>query len=226
MFGYSRKEALGYSISDLGILKGRAQKNQITSQLAQNSLIEGVEITVKNKSGRETYCLFSAVISEFGSVPYIICSAKNITEYRKIEYTLKSLAILTGAKTTAEFCIEIAGQLSQALGADSVFIHKIDILNKTVNKTYAAVVDGHPADDLECDLGQSVLDKIIAGERFYSTENACDIQKELSISKGGKINTLAACPVKNSSGSVIASISILRTDRFSDPRIAFKIVSV
>ncbi len=87
--GFSREEALGTSMTALGLWADLARARELTKQLFEDSVIKAEEMVLRRKDGTIYPCLISAVITEIDSQPCIVGVTRDITQLKHSEDRLR-----------------------------------------------------------------------------------------------------------------------------------------
>ncbi len=88
--GYTRSEAIGHSIDDLGIWVVPEERNFMLEQLIFNGEFDDFEVQLRMKSGTVKTYLVSAEIIDINGKPHVLSDCKDITERKSMVQSLKA----------------------------------------------------------------------------------------------------------------------------------------
>ncbi|MFP4317008.1 MAG: PAS domain S-box protein, partial [Desulfovibrionales bacterium] len=88
--GYSRKEMLGRTSTELGIISPDARE-KLKQAILSREKTRNLEIKITRKSGETRDTIFSVDYVNLGGTPSFICSGFDITERKRIEENLRTL---------------------------------------------------------------------------------------------------------------------------------------
>jgi len=100
--GYSREELVGHTTLELGLWVDGGQRLAMITALQAEGRLDGMEISIRRRSGQHRLMLFSARILNLGEQPTMLAVAQDITEQRNLErqvlhsQKLESLGVLAG----------------------------------------------------------------------------------------------------------------------------------
>lgn len=109
IFGFNREEAISNSTIRLDLWLNIEDRNSAISTLLDGRFISGKELLFKKKSGEIMIGLYSARLININKEPCIISSIDDITERKKMEFSLQE------SKITAERYLNIADELIMSL---------------------------------------------------------------------------------------------------------------
>jgi len=146
--GYTKEEFLKMSPSDIDSEETKEKLNEIIEQLLEEkeATFQGEHIT---KEGKKIPVELSAHLFEMGGEKRIITAARDITERKKREETIKSLAEITAGAGGQDFFDALTESLCDWFGLDVAFVGKI-----TGKKAFALsmIIEGEKIDDFEYEL--------------------------------------------------------------------------
>lgn len=88
LFEYSREEVIGQRLMDLGIYEDASQREQILTLLQQQGCVRNFEVHCRTRSGQRRTVLAAAELIQIGPEAYILGTAIDITERKRIEEAL------------------------------------------------------------------------------------------------------------------------------------------
>jgi len=160
MFGYSREELLGKSVSNLYV-GGREEFKHVLRLVKENELLQNYETELKHKSERliPVNMSISFVRNSSGDNPILLAVCKDITHQKELERELKEMSFkdsLTGLYNQRYFYDRLAAEIERARRQShplSLLLFDVDKF-KTYNDCH-----GHLAgDNVLQTAGQIVLD--------------------------------------------------------------------
>lgn len=101
-FGYTREEVVGLKVENL--VWDSDVRHQMLDLLLTEGKIENRELCLKNKSGDQVTLLVSVVLIELNGKKYILSSANNVTELRRLENEMARLD-----------CLNVVGQMASGI---------------------------------------------------------------------------------------------------------------
>jgi PAS domain S-box-containing protein len=90
LFGYSKRELLGQSAIKLNLYSNLHERNKIVRQLRELGSIKNYEVSARTKNGTGLKILISAVKNTLNNQDYIIWTAIDISELKKLEILLQN----------------------------------------------------------------------------------------------------------------------------------------
>lgn len=87
--GYSREELIGRTSLEMGVFADPEDRRRLQEALRERRPPRNVEVFFKNKAGEEHPALFSADLIEVGNEQCILSVLTDITEYKRIEDSLR-----------------------------------------------------------------------------------------------------------------------------------------
>ena len=169
VLGYSRKEVIGRTSTELKIIGDPAERNKIVDKIKQNIKVKNLEIEVNKKDGGEIAGLLSADPIYIGKDQYLLTAMIDITERRKAEVALAviterlSLATQAGGVGTWDYDI-----VNNNLVWDDRMFALYGIKKEQFSGAYEAWQSGlHPDDKIR---GGAEIQMAIKGEKEFNTE--------------------------------------------------------
>ncbi|MCC7157013.1 MAG: PAS domain S-box protein, partial [Bryobacterales bacterium] len=111
--GYLREEAIGRTTLELGLWNPQ-QRAELVRQVRAAGLVRNQEIELRTKTGERKTVLFSAETVDVGGEPMLISSVIDITEQRRSDEQVRSLAtaveqageavVITDAQANIRYC--------------------------------------------------------------------------------------------------------------------------
>ena len=141
VFGYSREEALGKSILEIGLIKSEALRSRLVSRLREKKNIRNQEIVVYAKDGSSRYGVFSADCIELVGENYLLMTFVDMTEQRRVQDALRQQsARLTSLLDSVPDMIFFKDLEGRYLGCNAVFAKRLnkkkeDVVGLTDNET-------------------------------------------------------------------------------------------
>ncbi len=89
LIGYSREEALGRTVGELGVLVNPDERRQMVERLREQGSISQMEGPIRTKSGQLRYALASLEIIELSEQPHILGMLEDVTERKQAEEALR-----------------------------------------------------------------------------------------------------------------------------------------
>jgi len=89
MFGYSRDEALGHSLADLGIWRSEDDRGPAIATLLEKGSMVREEVALRRRSGETLVCLGSATTLQVAGEPVALSAWLDITERKRAEEALR-----------------------------------------------------------------------------------------------------------------------------------------
>ncbi|MGO8878301.1 MAG: PAS domain S-box protein [Desulfomonilaceae bacterium] len=86
-FGYTREEAIGRTVAELGIYDEATYRNIVEEAEAKGSVRE-IEVNIRNRTGKDKAFLISREIIEIMAEPYLLAMGIDITERKRAEELL------------------------------------------------------------------------------------------------------------------------------------------
>ncbi|MGE0131683.1 MAG: PAS domain S-box protein [Blastocatellales bacterium] len=90
--GYTREEAVGRTIEELGIWIEPEQRRERFARLLAGERVPNIETRYRVKSGEERTCVIGSALIEINSRPHVLNSIADITERKRAEMNLAILA--------------------------------------------------------------------------------------------------------------------------------------
>jgi PAS domain S-box-containing protein len=87
--GYSRKEIIGHTSTELGLFINPDERDNITKTLKQKGRVKNLQVEYRTKSGALRTGLLSAEIITLNDEPCVILMNNDITERRRVEDALR-----------------------------------------------------------------------------------------------------------------------------------------
>jgi PAS domain S-box-containing protein len=147
LFGYTREELVGKTVTSLGLYADILDREKIVKQALNNKPIKNIEIAGRRKDGTLTTNLFSTKVVHLNGTKYFLTTLIDITSLKKAQATLtlrqKELETFTGLVPNAVTVTDADG--------------KIIYINDLAGKGY-----GIPQDQI---IGMNVANFIIECER-------------------------------------------------------------
>jgi len=88
MFGYSREEAVGKTIIELGIWVHESDRVRYLQQLRDNGYVHNVEVRARRKSGEELDTIVSAAILTIGNRSFVLATIMDLSEQKRLQNQL------------------------------------------------------------------------------------------------------------------------------------------
>jgi len=121
MFQFTRSEALGHTLEELGICTNDQDSRQFDVLLAANSFVRDFEMDVRNKQGDLLRAVVSAETVDMAGEACVITMVRDITERRRAEHEVteqrRQLAHLGRVALLGELSGALAHELNQPLAA-------------------------------------------------------------------------------------------------------------
>jgi PAS domain S-box-containing protein len=90
--GYTREEALGHTMRELGVWENPADRNQLIKAIRLAGSIRDQEFAFRHKTGRRGIGLVSAEVIDVAGEPCLIVMAQDITQHKLAKDTLQTYA--------------------------------------------------------------------------------------------------------------------------------------
>lgn len=88
IFGFSKQEALGKTFLDLGVDRDPRRRAQVVAELRSRGSVFILETTLYTKQGEARLFSIHLDLVEIGGNPYILATAQDITESKRVEESL------------------------------------------------------------------------------------------------------------------------------------------
>jgi two-component system, cell cycle sensor histidine kinase and response regulator CckA len=100
--GFSREEVVGITVAELNIYVDPGQRQAIRDEVLEKGKVRGLEVRVRRKDGKERVQLLSTDLLQIQGKPYLLTTAIDVTEKKRLEEdllrsrNLESLGFLAG----------------------------------------------------------------------------------------------------------------------------------
>lgn len=145
--GYSREEAIGHSLLDMGLWLTPSDGNRVIEHLHPRGECENLPVVLRRKDGSTVECVLSASTLDMAGTPHMISLTRDVTEQRALEVQLTREAAtdaLTGVANRRHFLARARDEMQHSSRSGrSLCVAVIDIDGfKQINDMY-----GHAAGD-------------------------------------------------------------------------------
>ncbi|WP_440945334.1 PAS domain S-box protein [Methanosarcina sp. T3] len=196
--GYSRDKLIGTHFSDYFTEPGKAEEGY--QQVFRKGMVRDYPLEIRHEDGHTTPVLYNASVyrDESGEVIGVFAAARDITERKKAEEKIRTLANAVESSDDAIITMSLDGKItSWNKGAECVYGNSVEeILGENISKL--------EPDDLKGEVKQ-LIERIKQGEgiRHYET---------LRLKKNGTVvnMSITLSPVFDASGKLVALSAIAR----------------
>ncbi len=92
-FGFTKQEAVGRPIGDLGFYRDPADRERLLQQLARDGVVSNREIAFRRKSGEVRHVLLSSQQIEIDGEPCLLSILHDVTEQKAAEEQIRRLSV-------------------------------------------------------------------------------------------------------------------------------------
>jgi PAS domain S-box-containing protein len=150
-----------------------------------------------------------------GNVTKHFAVTRDITVNMEFDKALQTIANGVSYSYGKSFFKNMVNQLSSELNLDCILITKSDLQNSKLC-IIAASISGQIIEELTCNLTDTPCGKVVKASKIIYEP---DLQKEYShvpLIKENNFNEYLGCPLINSTGKVIGTVSIMQNNPFTD----------
>jgi PAS domain S-box-containing protein len=160
MFGYSREEAVGRTVLELGFWAFPERRARFVAEVRARGMVSGYEFVMRTKAGALRDMTTSTVLIDIGGVPCLISMARDVTDRLRAEEEIRNLNVTLEQRVrdrTAELeeAVREMESFSYSISHDlRAPLRAIAGYAKIVEEDYAAAIDAE---------GKRLLDRIAGG---------------------------------------------------------------
>ncbi len=160
MFGYSREEAAGRTVLDLGLWAFPERRARFLAEVKAKGMVNGYELVMRTRQGALRDLMTSSVLIDIGGVPCLISIARDITDRLRAEEEIRNLNVTLEQRvrertTELEEAVREMESFSYSISHDlRAPLRAIAGYAKIIEEDYAARVDAE---------GKRLLDRIAGG---------------------------------------------------------------
>ena len=117
--GFTRAEALGRSVRELGLFASNAESREFMRRLRADAVVRSMELNLRRKDGGVVPHLISAVLTEFGSDECVISITRDITEIKHAEGELIAAreGAMAASRAKSEFLSSMSHEIRRPMNA-------------------------------------------------------------------------------------------------------------
>jgi PAS domain S-box-containing protein len=160
MFGYSREEAVGRTVLELGFWAFPERRARFVAEVRARGMVSGYEFVMRTKAGALRDMTTSTVLIDIGGVPCLISVSRDVTDRLRAEEEIRNLNVTLEQRVrdrTAELeeAVREMESFSYSISHDlRAPLRAIAGYAKIVEEDYAAAIDAE---------GKRLLDRIAGG---------------------------------------------------------------
>jgi len=160
MLGWSREEAVGRTVLELGLWAFPARRATFLAEVKAKDMVSGYEFVMRTRQGALRDMTTSTVLIDIGGEPCLISIARDVTDRLRVEEEIRNLNITlekrVGERTAAlEEAVREMESFSYSISHDlRTPLRAIAGYAKIIEEDYAAQID---------DEGKRLLDRIAGG---------------------------------------------------------------
>jgi len=213
MLGYSEEELLGRKLHEMLVSKeARHQYYEKLSEFRSSGRCDVVgkllELMVERKDGARISVEASIAAIKVRGDWYSVGIMRDITERKKSENILRTIAEKISAKTGEDFFKSAALFISQELDMDYSFIGKLEAEKKKV-KTVAVCGHGQIIDNIEYELLNTPCSNVIGNESCIYPEHVQQLFPHDELLVQMKVESYAGIPIFGSNAEPLGIIAVL-----------------
>lgn len=166
--GYTAAELVGRTSVETRVWRDEAERQKFLEVLRARGRVEGLDTRMRHKDGSVIDCRMWAVIVEIGGEPCVLSSTINVSEQKRREALLITVAQGLSADTGEAFFQAVVQHLGKAVGADLVMVG--ETLDGETVRSLAMMQDGQLQPNISyalagtpCDMAVSQADMCIYG---------------------------------------------------------------
>ena len=160
MFGYSREEAVGRTVLELGLWAFPERRARFLAEIRARGMVSGYEFIMRTKTGALRDMTTSTVLIDIGGVPCLISVARDVTDRLRAEEEIRNLNVTLEQRVRdrtveLEEAVREMESFSYSISHDlRAPLRAIAGYAKIVEEDYAAAIDAE---------GKRLLDRIAGG---------------------------------------------------------------
>jgi PAS domain S-box-containing protein len=200
-FGFPRKELLGRTSVETGVLKTGTARKKILQALRKKQAVKNLDVELYTKSGRRVDTLLSGDKMEISGQTCLLCVISDITERKRMEEALRE------SEERYRDLFENASDLIQSVAPDGHFIYvnrswreKLGYREEDIkNLVFWDII--HPDSMSHC---VETFQKVMAGETIDDIEAIFVTKDEKPLNIEGSVNS------RSKGGKIVATRAIFR----------------
>jgi PAS domain S-box-containing protein len=160
MFGYSREEAAGRTVLDLGLWAFPERRVRFLAEVRAKGMVSGYEFVMRTRQGALRDLMTSSVLIDIDGVPCLISIARDITDRLRVEEEIRSLNV-----TLEQRVRERTAELEEAVREMESFSYSISHDLRAPLRAiagYAKIIEEDYAAQIDAE-GKRLLDRIAGG---------------------------------------------------------------
>jgi PAS domain S-box-containing protein len=160
MLGWSREEAVGRTVFDLGLWAFPERRAAFLAEIRARGMVSGYEFVMRTRQGALRDMMTSTSLIDIGGVPCLISIARDVTERLRVEEEIRNLNVTleqrVRSRTAAlEEAVREMESFSYSISHDlRAPLRAIAGYARIIEEDYAAQIDGE---------GKRLLDRIAGG---------------------------------------------------------------
>ncbi len=111
IFEYSRDEVVGKTSTELGLWADPKDRQRVIDLIERDGTVEGLELALRTRSGRELTIRISALPVTFGDVQYLVYSLADISEQKRAEVQIDMLTQWIDANADGAFWLDTNNEI-------------------------------------------------------------------------------------------------------------------
>ena len=160
MFGYSREEAAGRTVLDLGLWAFPERRARFLAEAKARGMVSSYEFVMRTRQGALRNLMTSSVLIDIGGVPCLISIARDITDRLRVEEEIRNLNVTLEQRVRSR-----TAELEEAVREMESFSYSISHDLRAPLRAiagYAKIIEEDCAAQIDAE-GKRLLDRIAGG---------------------------------------------------------------
>jgi len=207
--GYRREEVIGRTSIELNVWPAPGDRERFLRQLDVDGAVRNFETAYCRKSGDRGIVLLSSEVINLEGEECLLSIAADITERKKAEDRVLSIAKGVSATTGEEFFRSVVRQIALTLQADYSFVGELAEARSTSAKLVAMFGDGNYVDCPEYGLADTPCEKVFSGKQCSYPKSVQTTFPNDQMLKDLGIEGYVGSPLFDSAGKAMGLMGLL-----------------
>ena len=223
--GYTRKEVIGKTALELNFYIDIEDRVKYFELLKSKGRVENHEIQFRAKNGSIRDCNIFSEIIEIDKKPCILSIVRDVTEQKKAEEALRSLATKFSFMSGSNFIENVCRHISETLNVEIAFVGELEPVENRVIVNYG-VGSGKPLESFEYDLTGTPCEKVMGKEACSFPKGVQELFPSDHLLIEMNIEGYIGVPLFNSSGKALGILVILDSNIIDNPSFATTMLQI